>query len=216
MTLHKHGEAWCLNPACISRGCLTKGDEKLLKEFRSIASWKGPAINLHYHDGLPCTGRFCRKRGTPKVDPVEARLVLGQAPAMAWVHRFPLVRCPRCKMHLGRMDFAGNRMRIDSHLQDAHGAKVHWCCPDSCELQQIRQCKELDAAVITAAVERRPFVPVYEQWDLAQEIADRAVPFRVFYVKLGRLHPRIHGCYHTTRSFCSGRFHLNSQCQGGC
>lgn len=216
MNLHKHGSAWCLNDFCAptTKPILTEGERLLLKEIERYHP-RGNMINLHYHGGPdPCTGRFCRKRGTPKVEERDAFVVLAAGRASYW-SRYPILRCPRCKMHLGRRDhFDGGSSFV--HQKAGHKKEVHWCCPDSCELQSIRQCKELDAAVVTTAVERRPFVPVTEQWELAQELAGRAVPFRVFYVKLGRLHPRIHGCYHTTRSFCSGRFHLNSQCQGGC
>jgi hypothetical protein len=40
----------------------------------------------------------------------------------------------------------------------------------------------------------------------------------VFYLKLVREERagRLHGCAHSPRSFCSGRFHLPVQCTGGC
>jgi hypothetical protein len=211
MNLHRHGSAWCLAEWC-APSVLSEGERILLKEMERYHP-PGRLINLHYHstDNEPCTGRFCRKRGTPKVEERDAFMVLAAGRASYW-SRYRIVRCPRCKLHLGR------HANVADHCHEAHGKPTHFCCPDSCELQSVRQAKELDTAVVTAAVSRRPYVPVTDQWDLVQDLADRAVPFKVFYVKLVREERagRLHGCAHTPGSFCSGMFHLPQQCTGGC
>jgi hypothetical protein len=228
VSIHKHGDSnsWCL---CEAKGlALSVDDAKALRYFRSWDLFADDKpINLHYHEGRPCVSRLCRKRGTPKVDGSDARLVLAQGDLVP-----PLHRCPRCKTHLKRGE------RADLHYVTAcefpfapESATPHWCCPargrkghGRCEWYYVASAKDLkdeavrDALFITyPAGGWRTWTDVLTIYVRHNPI--RFVPPKVFYAKLKRMARagEIHGCLHSSASTaCRGDLHLPIECEGGC
>lgn len=223
MSLHKHGDSWCL--------CGLGGTKPSDKEHRMMDGYiigVQPPINLHYHNGMLCTDRLCRKRGTPKVKWQTAFWVLSQG-QRGMSH---LRRCPRCKTHLKRGERADLHYVSLCKVPDPpHPNYVthHWCCPPKadadgnlwarCEWIYAASAKELrDDAVIESIATTQPagrWTDAFEAYALHNPF--RHVPLKVFYAKIKRLERagRIHGCLHSSASTaCLGDLHLPGECQG--